>query len=186
MVHRPGLDTEQVIQAAATLADQTGFNEVTLAGIAQSLGIRTPSLYNHITSLEGVRSRLAVLGTQALGKSMAQAAIGKAGKDAIVAACHAYRRFAKDHPGLYAATLRAPASDDTALIAAAEEIFVVMRAILAPYHLTGVAEMYTLRGLRSLVHGFVSLEMSGGFGLPVDLDKSFEVLIQQFILSLLK
>ena len=60
----------------------------------------------------------------------------------------------------------------------------MVRAVLAPYGLRGVAETHQIRAFRSLAHGFVSLELAGGFGLPVDIDESFRHLIALFIAAL--
>ena len=35
-----------------------------------------------------------------------------------------------------------------------------------------------IRALRAALHGFVTLETSGGFGLPADIDRSFDRLVQ--------
>jgi hypothetical protein len=42
-----------------------------------------------------------------------------------------------------------------------------------------------IRTLRSALHGFVSLEASGGFGLPDDVDDSFETLVDVIAVGLL-
>ena len=49
MASRTGLDRAVVVQAAARLADEAGGKEVTLAELAAHLGVRTSSLYNHIS-----------------------------------------------------------------------------------------------------------------------------------------
>jgi hypothetical protein len=41
-----------------------------------------------------------------------------------------------------------------------------------------------MRGFRSLVHGFVSLEAAGGFGLTQSIDESFEFVVRSFIAGL--
>src|SRR5579875_3074672 len=114
MPSRAGLDPDAVVRAAADLADAAG-GEVRLADLAAHLGVRTPSLYNHIAGQEGLRRELALLGLRELYARLARAAIGRAADDAILALAHAYRGFAREHPGLYAATLRAPAPGDDAL-----------------------------------------------------------------------
>ena len=38
-----------------------------------------------------------------------------------------------------------------------------------------------IRGFRSILHGFASIESSGGFGLPLDLDVSFKMLVDTFL-----
>src|SRR5215470_15101957 len=108
---RPGLDEATVLRAAAELVDAEGWDALSLAKLAEALGVRTPSLYNHVAGLDGVRRGLAVLGVGELRDRMAHAAIGRSGAEALLAIADAYRRFAKEHPGLYAAGLRAPAPD---------------------------------------------------------------------------
>ncbi len=91
MASRAGLDRAAVVQAAARLADEAGGKEVTLADLAAHLGVRTPSLYNHIAGQEGLRRELALLGTRELATRLSRATIGKAKDDAILAMAHAYR-----------------------------------------------------------------------------------------------
>lgn len=38
-----------------------------------------------------------------------------------------------------------------------------------------------MRALRSLMHGFVSLEAVHGFGLPQDVDKSIHFMLEAFV-----
>jgi hypothetical protein len=110
--------------------------------------------------------------------------MGKARADAILALAHAYRAFAKERPGLYAASLRAPDPGDLAHCAASDDILAILRAVLEGYGLRDDVAVHTIRGLRSLLHGFVSLELGGGFGLPLDVDESFVRLVRVFIAGL--
>jgi AcrR family transcriptional regulator len=178
------LDRAAVVRAAAALLDEAEGKEVTLAALAAHLGVRTPSLYNHIGGQDELRHELAVLGVRELGERMGRAAIGKAGEDAILAIGHAYRDFSKERPGLYSATLRAPGPGDAALIAASEDVLTILRLVLAPYQLADDDLIHAMRALRSLVHGFVSLELIGGFGIPVDLDASFQRLLDLYLSGL--
>lgn len=184
MPARAGLDAAAVVRAAAALADANGVEAPTLGDLAAHLGVRTPSLYNHIAGLDGLRRDLALVGVRDLNARLSRAAIGKAGDAAIRAFADAYRAFAHAHPGLYAATQRAPGPDDHELHAAADETVATIVAVLAAYGLEGDDAMHTVRALRSLLHGFVSLERGGGFGLPLDLDESFRQLLQIFIAGL--
>src|SRR5260370_1310026 len=54
-------------------------------------------------------------------------------------------------------------------------------AVLAPYRLSEEVAIHAIRSLRSIVQGFISLEMAGGFRMPVDLDASFHWLINVFV-----
>jgi AcrR family transcriptional regulator len=184
MPGRPGLTRSTVVRAAAELYDAAGGGDVLLKDVARKLGVRTPSLYNHIGGQDELRHELAVYGAQQLAVWIGRAAIGKAGDDAVIAAAEAYRAFSKEHPGLYQITLHAPAPGNNALHLAAEEILHILHLILLEYRLSEAEEIHAVRGLRSLVHGFVSLELAGGFGMPVDVDESFHFLIEMYIRGL--
>src|SRR3990170_1902880 len=104
---RAGLTPDAVIDAASAIADADGLAAVTLARLADQLGVRSPSLYKHVDGLDGVRRALAVRGLAEASARIARAAVGKAQDDALLALAHAYWQFAREHPGLYAASLRA-------------------------------------------------------------------------------
>ncbi|MDP9374547.1 MAG: WHG domain-containing protein [Chloroflexota bacterium] len=184
MSPRTGLDRERVIREAATLADEAGLEHLSLARLAERLAVRVPSLYNHVAGLRGLRRELALLSTRELANRLSRAAIGKAGDVALVAIADAYRAFARERPGLYAAQLRAPDPRDPELIRAADEVVAIALAVLAPYGLRDDDALHAVRGLRSIVHGFVTLEGAGGFGLPLDLDESFRRLVAAFVRGL--
>jgi AcrR family transcriptional regulator len=176
-VARAGLSTAAVVDAAAALADEDGLEALTLARIAASVGVRTPSLYNHVASLEDVRRRLALRGLGELADALRDAAVGRARDDALVALAHAYRTYATAHPGRYAATQRAPAEQDPDVVAAASGAVDVVLAVLRGYGLEGDDAIHAARGVRSALHGFAALETGGGFGLPVALDESFDRMV---------
>jgi hypothetical protein len=50
-------------------------------------------------------------------------------------------------------------------------------AIMASLGLQGEDAIHGLRAFRSMVHGFATLEIAGGFGLPQDCDESFRRLV---------
>ena len=181
MARSVGVNHEQVIEAAARLADGRGLDQLTLASVAQEVGIRLPSLYNHVAGLPGLRRELALYGMRQFGACMGRAAIGKSGDAAIIALAQAMRRFAVERPGLYAATVQAPSPDDVELQQAAAEVIGVIVAVLEPYGLSGDDAIHVIRGLRSLIHGFATLEAAGGFGIPLNIDESFVRLLRAYL-----
>ncbi|KPV59440.1 TetR family transcriptional regulator [Paenibacillus sp. A3] len=184
MSPRIGLDLPTILHAAVEIADTRGLEEVTLASLAQKLDVRSPSLYNHVNGLSGLRSKLAVHGLEQLLHVMTQAVVGRSGDDAVRELGKAYVAFARAHPGLYDATLRAPdPQDEEVRRLAGETVDLVVRALQA-YELKDDAALHAVRGLRSLLHGFSSLEQRGGFGLPLDLDVSFRLLLDTFLAGL--
>lgn len=181
MPPRKHIDRQRVLEAGIALADAHGFEAVTLASVAAELGIRIPSLYNHVAGLPGLRHELALWGLRQLGDRLRRAAVGRAGDEAIVSMAHAYRAFAHAHPGIYAATLRAATPDEPALAAAGQEALDTVLAVLEPYGFSPEDTLHLVRSLRSLLHGFVDLEIAGGFGLALDRDESFQQLVHLFV-----
>ncbi len=107
MSPRMGLDLPAILQAATEIADQQGLENVSLAGLANKLDVRSPSLYNHVNGLPGLRKKMAVYGIGLLTADMRHAAVGRSGDEALRAIARAYVSFVRKHPGLYEATLRA-------------------------------------------------------------------------------
>jgi AcrR family transcriptional regulator len=179
-----GLDQVTVVEAAARLVDEEGIEQLTLGRLAERLGVRTPSLYNHVAGLPGLKHELTLYSLRDLFDRILRATVGKSRAEAIVALADAYRAYARETPGRYALTLQAPDPGDQEAQAIAQELVDVVRAVLAPYNLGEEEAIHAIRSLRSMVHGFISLEVAGGFGMPVDLDASFHWLINLFITGL--
>ncbi|HEX6509125.1 MAG TPA: WHG domain-containing protein [Chloroflexota bacterium] len=186
MSHRAGLDRRTVVHAAAQLIDtaSSGLDELSLSAVAEQLGVRPPSLYKHVAGLSALQRDLSLLGLTILGDNLTDAAVGRSADEAIRAVAYAYRTFAREHPGLYTAALRAPAPSDTELDAAAGRVVGVILRVLEGYGLRGDDALHAIRALRSLLHGFISLEAGGGFGLPLDLDESYRRMVTMFIEAL--
>ena len=174
---RAGLSRAVVVDVGAQLADEAGLDRLTLAAVAAHVGVRLPSLYKHVGGLDDLQRGVAVLALRELAERLSAAAVGRAGGDALRALTGAYRRYAKERPGRYAATLRAPARDDDEHARAAGAVLDVVFAVLRGYGLEGVGLVHGTRILRSTLHGFVALEAAGGFGLPDSVDETFTLLV---------
>jgi AcrR family transcriptional regulator len=157
------------------IADADGLDAVTLAAVAAALGVRSPSLYNHVAGRDALLWAIALRGLHELAAALRDASVGRAGTEALAAAARAYRDYAGAHPGRYAATLRAPGDDEHA--AAAREVLDVVLAVIRGWELEGDAAVHAIRTVRSALHGFVALEAAGGFGLAVDLEASYDRLV---------
>ncbi|MER6325104.1 MULTISPECIES: TetR-like C-terminal domain-containing protein [Streptomyces] len=171
---RVGLTTDRVVAAAADLADETGFEAVTVSALARRFGVRDASLYTHVRNLQDLRVRVALLAGGELIEEIAQAVAGRAGKEALAAFAGAYRAYALRHPGRYAATQirvdQALVADSPALRRTAEITYGMLRA----YGLTEPDLTDAVRLLRSTFHGYCALEASGGFGAPRDVRASWD------------
>ncbi len=177
---RAGLTREKVIAEAAAVVDDLGWERLTLAAVAERTGVRLPSLYKHVESLDALRQGVAALATRELADALTTAAVGRSGSQALFAIADAYRDYGRAHPGRYTATIRAPEAEDAEHVAAAEAALTVIFAVLAGYGVTGDDAVDVTRALRAALHGFVTLELAGGFGLPHDLDHSFGRMLVAF------
>jgi AcrR family transcriptional regulator len=179
---RAGLSRDAVVDIAVRLVDETpdGFARLSLAAVAAAAGVAVPSLYKHVTSLGDLRQGVALVALRELARRSAGATVGRSGADAVRALGHAVRGFAGEHPGLYAAAQVAPGADDAAAGAvrlAAADVVEIIGAVLRGAGVPDDRLVDSIRVVRSAVHGFAVLESGGGFGLPDDLDRSFEALL---------
>lgn len=177
---RAGLSRSVIAAGAAELADESGWEQLTLAAVAARFGVRQPSLYKHVAGLPELRRDISVLASRELTDELSTAAVGRSGPDALVAMADAFRIYAKKHPGRYAASVIAPAPGDAEHEQVAAGGIRTAAAVLAGYGLTGDDAIHAIRGLRAVMHGFVSLEAAGGFAMPQDLDESYRRLVAGF------
>jgi len=163
MSPRSGLTTERVVRAAAEIADEIGFEKLTLSAVARKFGVKDPSLYVHVRNLHDLRVRVALLASDELNDRIGTALEGRSGKDALVAFADAYRSYVLDHPERYAATqIRmdpAEVGNEPALLRSIE----LTTAVLRGYELEEPEGLDAARLLRSTFHGFATLEAAGGF-----------------------
>ena len=171
---RAGLTADRVVAAAADLADEVGFENVSLSALARGFGVKDASLYSHVKSLQDLRTRVAFLAGGELIDRIAVAVADRTGRDALAAFADAYRAYALEHPGRYAATqIRV----DQALVAgspALRRTAEITYGMLRGYGLEEPDLTDAVRLLRSTFHGYCALESTGGFGAPRDVQRSWE------------
>lgn len=181
---RAGLNLAAVISAAAAIADEVGLPGLTMGLLAERLGVRTPSLYKHVESLEAVQRGIGLQATRDIGAVLARAAVGRSGPDAVRAIADAYRQWVLDHPGCYAATVHAPGPEDEEYLAVADEAVQILFDAVAGFKLTGERAIDAVRALRTIIHGFVGLETGGAFQMQRDPTDSYRFLVDTLITGL--
>jgi AcrR family transcriptional regulator len=181
---RAGLNAVRVVEQAAAIADADGLPEVSLARVAQALGVSAPSLYNHVEGLAGLLHLVTLRGLEELADTIRDAAVGRSGADALRAVGQAYRAYAHAHPGRYAATLSPSDPDDGAVITSDARATRVLTAVLLVWGFSGDEALHRVRVARAALHGFVAIEAYGGFGPSPDSDKSFEVMLDMLVAGL--
>lgn len=175
MARKIGATREQVIDEAVAIADRDGLPAVTLTRVATAVGVRPPSLYAHIDGLQDLRRALTLRAIDHLTETFRSAMNAHDDpREVLRAIADGYRRFAHSHPGLYASLLPVPRADiDPEGAAAAAEPIRIIAAALAELGVAGDRHIDVIRTLRAFLHGFVDLELGGGFGMDQPVDQSF-------------
>lgn len=181
---RVGLSTASVVDAAIELVDGQGPAALTVSAVASRTGVAAPSLYKHVRNLEALQQKVSARATAGLAQALSAAVAGRSGQQALRAVAHAYRDYALTHPGRYPLTQRVPDAADPEHVAAGEQAVQAVIAALRGYGLEGDEAIHATRVTRSALHGFVSLEVDGGFGMPQDVGLTFERLIAALHVSL--
>jgi AcrR family transcriptional regulator len=177
----PSLHLAEIVEAAARVSDRQGYDKLTLSAVASELNVKPPSLYNHMDSLDALRARLAELACRELRHKCALATAGRSGRAAVLAMAHEWRRFAKARPGLYAASVRLPDTPDEALLTEINSMMQLFVSLFLDYRLNAKNVIHAIRGLRSLLHGFIAIESVGSFRLDVDLTESYKRSIECYL-----
>lgn len=175
---RSGLGTASVVAAGAELADEVGFAELTMGALAHRVGVRTPSLYNHVASQDDLNRQIAALALSEAADAVGAALAVSAEREALTAAGRAFRDFVLAHPGRYAATVGLePTGPEDPIAVAGTRLLDCFRAVLRSYAIRSDEVDHALRAVRSAFHGFASLQSANGFQWPTEIDESFEWLI---------
>ena len=178
------IDVTRICAEAGALANQNGLEGLSMSGLAEALKVRTPSLYSHVAGIADVRRLLALHGLAELERGAVRSTVGRSGPDALRALLTGYRDWVGRNPGIYEATIPTPDPSDVEWRAAVDRLSETCVAAIQSYGLQGDEAIHALRGLRSVVHGFVSLEAAGAMRGTVERDDSFAWLVNSFLLAM--
>jgi AcrR family transcriptional regulator len=181
MVPRAGLTSADVVTAAAALADEIGYGELTMGLLARRLGIRPPSLYKHVDDLADLQHRMATLAMTELAEAIRDAIQGRAGVNALTGLLTSVHGYVTAHPGRYAATVGAKFTGaDDPLLAASTRVIGSIAAVLRGYGISGSEMDHAIRTLRCTIHGYAMLQAADGFQWSGDPDQTFDWMIRFF------
>jgi AcrR family transcriptional regulator len=173
------LSRDSIVNAALTFLDREGWDALTINALANQLGTKGPSLYNHVQSLDDLRRtvRMRVVGDIIdMLKTVGQ---GRTRDDAVTAMASAYRSYAHHHPGRYSAFTRMPlGGDDPEFTDATRAAAAPVISVLASYGLDGEEAFYAALEFWSAMHGFVLLEMTGAMN-GIDTDAVFTDMVMR-------
>ena len=175
---RGGLTAADVVQAAADIADERGYQQLTIGLVAARLGIRAPSVYKHVSGLAELQHQLATRAMSELGDAVAAAVAGRAGRDALAGLARVCRDYVAAHPGRYAATVGAEfAGPGDPLLAVSTRVIELIAAVLRGYDIPEPHLVHAIRTVRCVLHGWCMLQLTNAFQWSGDVERSFEQLI---------
>ena len=181
---RAGLDARTVTEAASAIVDADGPAALTLARLATRLGVTPPSIYKHINGFDDLTLRVSTQTIRRLADDLTTAALGRSGRDALLAIADAYRRFANEHPGLYSLANAPLKSGSIAIQTEAARVVEVLGAVVRGYEVPEHLLVHAIRMVRVGLHGFMDLETRESFQMPYSLDESFLILVDALDASL--
>jgi AcrR family transcriptional regulator len=176
------LDHEQVLAAAEGLVDRGGWADLTMTALASELGVKVPSLYNHVESLEALRGELQSRTLRALGSALNRKALGRTGEPALRALAATLRRFANEYPHRYDLAMQAPVDEDE-FVAATADAGAAMAAVVRSYGIDDASFELQLSAFAAL-HGVLVLEHAGFFPASIDTDRVFELVLESVLTML--
>ena len=172
-----GLSAESITVAAAELIEQYGRSGFSMRLLADTMGVKTASLYNHIENMDTLLTEVCRYALRMQEDGELRAIAGKTGREAVWALAWAYRRFAQNPPEDYRRFCEPRVLDD-----AAARFTEPLKQVLSGFRLPPREEIHFRRMFRAIVHGFASQEDEGFFShYPASTELSFEFAIQRFI-----
>lgn len=171
---KAGINKEKIILAAANLAAEDGLSNLNFHKLADKLGVRPPSLYNHVSGIEGLKRDMMLYAIPVLTKKVTLAVVGLSDMAALKAFSMAYYTFAVENPGLYEAMQWWNRSADEEVHEAFNDFISVIDKILAPYKLDEQQRQHIYCLLRGAMHGFSSIAAFAGFDSDMPLRENFE------------
>ena len=171
---------DDILAAARAIAAARGGESLSLNEVAETVGIRAPSLYkrfaNRAALMEAVReSVLADLATL-----LRKAQRGQNGPAAVKAMAGAYRAWARREPHLYRLIHAGPSAGVTdAARTATAPVLEEMTALVGARDALSAARLLT-----AFLHGFVTMEIGGEFKMGGSVDAAFAFGLETIIKGL--
>lgn len=181
---RAGLDRDIIVEHAAQLANQIGLENVTLKMIAKEFGVQTPSLYNHIKSLDDLKKNVMLYGWKQMERQMLHAVCGVSGHDALRVISNTFYEYATANPGIFNAMLWYNKFEDEETKEATGDLFTAIFKVMESMNISHENANHLIRTFRSFLEGFALLVNNGAFGNPISIKESFDLSIDVLLAGL--
>lgn len=176
-----GLTREKVIEQAGKLANEKGLNAVTITALAEYLGIKKPSLYNHIKDQNDIWYGIMLTGWRIISDELCSGIKESDPKSALKALARGIYEFAINNPGIFEAILWCNCYATEELVNTTKGLYVFFFEQTDKLSINKENANHLLRTFRSLVEGFSLLVIHSSFGNPIPINESFEISMEVFV-----
>jgi len=174
-----------IIAAARDLMEDGGIEAVSMAGVAERVGVKAPSLYKHFGDRSALLAAVMTDVALELGRAMA-GAVDASGADPsarLQALASGYRSFALATPRatalLFSGVVPGAAPTPGAQAEAARPVLEVAEAIAGQARALAAARVLT-----AFAHGFTSMESAGAFRFGGDVEEAYRLGISALLAGL--
>lgn len=170
------ISRERIIETAANLSNKAGLENLSLKMIAEELKIKSPSLYNHVSSLDDIKKQLMLYGWKQIEKLTIEAAVGVTGYEALKNMCYAFY-----NKGIFTAMLWYNKYESIEKENATRKLFEMIFKVMKTVNISDENINHIIRTLRSFLEGFSLLVNNNAFGNPVSIKESFDLSLEIII-----
>lgn len=172
------ISDELIIETAALISNKVGLENLSLKMIAEELNIKSPSLYNHISSLNNIKERLMIYGWKQIENKMIDSAVGVSGYEALKNMCHAFYDYTTNNKGVFTAMLWYNKYDNEEKENTTKRLFDMLFRVMKSLNINDDNINHTIRTLRSFLEGFSLLVNNNAFGNPISIKESFDLSLE--------
>jgi AcrR family transcriptional regulator len=153
----------QIVDAARRLLEERGPEALSMRNVAAEIGIRAPSLYEHVADKRALESAIIAAGLREQGLALSQALA--ASDDPLAGMTAAWRSWALAHPHVYRLIYVRDLDREDSAVASAE------RSAAEPLWALCGGDVVTARVIWAFAHGMVQLELSDRFPPGADVEE---------------
>ena len=174
------ISRERIIETAANLSNKAGLENLSLKMIAEELKIKSPSLYNHVSSLDDIKKQLMLYGWKQIEKLTIEAAVGVTGYEALKNMCYAFYDYAINNKGIFTAMLWYNKYESIEKENATRKLFEMIFKVMKTVNISDENINHIIRTLRSFFRRIFAVN-NNAFGNPVSIKESFDLSLEIMI-----
>jgi len=172
---RTGLSKEEILEKAVALANEKGLSYLSVTTIAEYLGIKKPSLYNHMNTIDDIRKSIMIYGWKKVSEEIISDISFEDPKENLMEYGRRFYKYTIDNPGVFEAMLWYNKYSDNVLLETTEGLYSFFFTQTDNLGVERDVANHLLRTYRAFLEGFIMLQIHNSFGNPISVDESFKI-----------